>query len=111
MTRDESYLIDIYRYAQEAVEIVEDMNADDFEINRQAQYAVLYTITVIGEAVKRLSPEFRASHSTIAWKQIAGMRDKLIHDYRETDVPLVWGVLHKSLPELMKLIEPLLPKQ
>lgn len=89
MNRDESYLLDIYRYAQEAEELVEGFDVEEFELNRQAQYAILYTITVIGEAVKRLSPEFRANHSAIAWKQIAGMRDKLIHDYREVDIPLV----------------------
>jgi len=111
MNREESYLLDVYNYAQEAKQMSEGMDIEDFKLDKQAQYAVLYAITIIGEAVKRLSPEFRAKHSEIAWKQVAGMRDKLIHDYRETDVSLVWAALHSDIPELIDYIEPLLRKQ
>ena len=110
MNRDESYLLDIARFAQEAQELVEGMDAETFAMDRKAQLAVLYEITILGEAVKRLSPEFRRQHPAVAWKQIAGMRDKVIHDYREVNIPRVWQTLQTNIPELLKYIEPLLPK-
>lgn len=110
MNRDASYLLDIYRYAEEAQSLVAGMNAEAFELDRRTQLATLYTITVLGEAVKRLSPEFRNQHTTIAWRQIAGMRDKLIHDYRDVNISRLWIVLQVNIPELIEYIQPLLPK-
>jgi uncharacterized protein with HEPN domain len=111
MNRDESYLLDISRFAQEAQDLVSGMDAEEFAMDRKAQLAVLYDITVLGEAVKKLSPEFRQQHSAVAWKQIAGMRDKLIHDYRNVNIPRVWQVLQINIPELLEYIQPLLPKE
>ena len=60
---------------------MDGLTLDGFATDLKTQSAVLYPITILGEAVKRLSPEFRAQHSAIDWRAIAGMRDKLIHDY------------------------------
>jgi uncharacterized protein with HEPN domain len=65
---------------------------------------------VIGEAVKRLSPEFRAAHSEAPWRLIAGTRDKLIHFYEGVDLEEVWKMMTSDLPELIRLIEPLAPE-
>jgi len=62
-------------------------------------------LTVIGEAVKRLSKEFRASHSEIPWTLIAGMRDNLIHGYDLTDWDEVWKTAEKDVPDLLDKIE------
>ncbi|WP_322743710.1 HepT-like ribonuclease domain-containing protein [Vasconcelosia minhoensis] len=64
---------------------------------------------MVGEAVKRLSPELRQQHSEIPWSAIAGMRDKLIHDYDEVDVQRVWLTLQRSIPAFVQAIQPLLP--
>ena len=66
---------------------------------------------IMGEAVKRLSADFRADHPEIPWVLIAGMRDKLIHGYDIVDLDRVWKTTEKDVPELLSLIEPLLPKQ
>lgn len=63
---------------------------------------------IIGEATKRVSTEFRASHPEIPWKEMAGMRDVLIHDYRDVDIPNVWTAVTESIPALLEALEPLL---
>ena len=66
---------------------------------------------VIGEAVKRLSQDFRTRHPEIPWTLIAGMRDKLIHGYDIVDLDEVWKTADADVPDLLSLLEPLLPKQ
>ena len=61
------------------------MSKTSFVSDKRTHLAVLYEITVTGEIVKRLSSEFRQNHPEIPWKQIAGMRDKLVHDYNKVD--------------------------
>ena len=67
--------------------------------------AVLYQLTVIGEAVKRLSKEFRANHPEIPWSLIAGLRDNLIHGYDLTDWDEVWKTVKTDIPDLLEKIE------
>ncbi|WNM57322.1 HepT-like ribonuclease domain-containing protein [Candidatus Nitrospira allomarina] len=68
--------------------------------DRKTQDAVIRNLEIIGEAVKHMSASLKATHNTIAWKQIAGMRDRLIHDYFGVDLNLVWDVVASELPQL-----------
>ena len=86
------------------------MTETDFYSDERTQLAVLYEITIIGEVVKRLSPDFRQSHPDIQWRQIAGMRDRLVHDYDEVNLNLVWQVIENFISELLDYITPLLPR-
>ena len=81
---------------------------DAFLANPQAQDAVIRNLEIIGEAVKHLSPELRQQHPDIPWKQIAGMRDEMIHEYFGVDVHIVWKVVERHLPTLRQTIESLL---
>jgi uncharacterized protein with HEPN domain len=111
MNRDLSYLLDLAKFAQTILQLTENMSESEFEEDRKTQLAVLYEITVIGEVVKRLSPEFRSNHPSIVWKQIAGMRDKLVHDYDEVKISVIWQVVENNIPELLDYITPLLPHE
>ncbi|MGA2092306.1 MAG: DUF86 domain-containing protein [Sedimentisphaerales bacterium] len=62
------------------------------------------SIEIIGEAARKVPDDFRARHSDIDWKRIAGMRDKLIHDYFGVDYTIVWDVAINKLPELKQKI-------
>ena len=65
----------------------------------------------MGEATKRISLEFRQVNSQIPWREIAGIRDKLIHDYDNVKLDVVWDVVHRDIPELLQQIKLLLPKK
>ncbi|MGD1860181.1 MAG: DUF86 domain-containing protein [Leptolyngbyaceae cyanobacterium] len=109
MNRDPFYLLDIYQYGQDAVEFVKRLDAASFTTDVVTQRAVIYSITIMGEATKKLSAELRARNPHIPWRQIAGMRDKCVHDYRQIDTVFVWQVTQTSIPALLQAIEPLLP--
>ncbi len=72
-----------------------------FEAERKTRSAVLYEIVLIGEGVKRLSLEFRERHPEIPWKQIAGMRDRVVHSFDEVDLGVAWSVCQIHAPSLI----------
>lgn len=78
---------------------------DSFFIDRKTQDAVIRNLEIIGEAVKSLPKEFTSRHESIPWKNIAGMRDQLIHHYFGVNLKLVWGVVENRLEELDKVIQ------
>jgi uncharacterized protein with HEPN domain len=71
----------------------------------KTQDAIVRNIEIIGEATKNLSAYFRNQYPAIPWKNLARMRDKLIHDYFGVNLDIVWGVLKEDIPELIKEIE------
>jgi uncharacterized protein with HEPN domain len=75
----------------------------------KTQSAILNQLLVIGEAVKRLSEDFRARHPEIPWARIAGMRDKLIHQYDAVDLDEVWKTVTADISPLIAFLEPLVP--
>lgn len=68
-------------------------------------------IEIMGEATKRLSDEFRNRHPDIPWRQMAGMRDILIHAYDHVDIEEVWRTATDSIPPLIRQIEQLIASQ
>ncbi len=81
---------------------------DAFFEQRIRQDATLRKLEVIGQAVKNLSDDSKSRQPQIPWKQIAGMRDKVIHDYFGVNLEIVWAVVEKDLPQLMSAIRDLL---
>jgi uncharacterized protein with HEPN domain len=79
-----------------------------FHKNRSLQDAVIRRLEIIGEAVKNLPLSFRSKHEDIPWKQIAGMRDILIHEYFDVDLFLTWKVVKKELPLIKKKLSAIL---
>lgn len=65
---------------------------------------------MMGEAIKRLSGEFR-QHPEVPWDDVAGMRDIIAHQYDRLDLNIVWQVIQRNIPELLTMITPLLPSQ
>lgn len=69
------------------------------------QRATIRSFEIIGEAVKNLSHDFKEDNPQISWKEIAGMRDKLIHHYFGVDWDIVWEVINTRIPELERIVE------
>jgi len=111
MQQDPSYLLDIAKLCQAILRLTANMTEAEFQQDERTQLAILYEITILGEVVKRLSTEFRSQHSTIEWRRIAGMRDRLVHNYDEVKLDLVWEVVKTNIPELLEYITPLLPSK
>ena len=87
---------------------MQEVSEEEFFGNREKQYAVLRALEIIGEATKNLSGELKAKSPEVDWKNIAGMRDKLIHSYFGVNLPLVWETVKKDLPQLKKQTQKIL---
>ncbi len=111
MWRDEATLLDIAQAARRIVSFVRGVDEASFAANAEKHWAVVAQLLIIGEAVTRLSNEFRSSHPEIAWAKIAGMRNRLIHGYDKIRWDLVWRTATEAVPQLLKQIEPLLPTE
>ncbi len=109
MSRDLPYLLDIWQAAQKIAALTQGISKDAFTQDEMRHAAVIYQLIVVGEATKRISGEFREQHPAIPWKQMAGMRDVLIHSYNDVDLELVWEAATRSIPALINQLEPLLP--
>lgn len=81
-----------------------NMTEEEFRNREETQDAVMRRIEVIGEAAKRLTPEFKALHTEVPWREIGGMRDVLIHDYFGVNMERVWETANKDLPQLKEQI-------
>jgi uncharacterized protein with HEPN domain len=111
MNPDEATLLDIARSARLVLEFKEGIDKAGFLDDIKTQSAVLHQLLVMGEAVKRLSGEYRSDHAEIPWNLIAGMRDKLIHGYDIVDLAEVWNTASQDVPNRLTWLEPRLPQQ
>ena len=88
------------------IETYTDSGKDEFMRSDLIQDAVIRNLEIIGEATKRVSQEIKEQHQEIPWRQMAGLRDVLIHDYMGISLKIVWNVVQNELPQLkIKIIE------
>jgi uncharacterized protein with HEPN domain len=98
-------------HIRDAINDIEEyalVGRDVFMADRMRQDAVIRKLEIIGEAVKKLTDPTKQRHPEIPWKQIAGMRDRLTHDYFGVDLMLVWRVVERDLRALRTAVEGLL---
>jgi len=98
-------------HIREAIQRIRSYTADGWEAfsrNTMAQDAVVRNFQVIGEATKQISEATRQRHPDIPWRQIAGFRDVLIHDYMGVNLRRVWNVIDQHLPQLEEAVDELL---
>lgn len=106
MKDERTYLL----HAIAAIDAIQSYTVDGreaFFTDGKTQDAVIRNIEIIGQAVKGISDDTHALDTTVPWRQIAGMRDKLIHEYFGVDLALVWDVVERELPGLRPRLESL----
>ncbi len=109
MRDDAAYLLDMLLAAQDAEEFASGLTFRQFDQDRLRQHAIIKAIEIIGEAAASVSRETREHHPAIPWREIVGMRNRLVHAYFEVDVERVWETVQRDIPQLISLIEPLAP--
>jgi uncharacterized protein with HEPN domain len=111
MPHDDRVYLQHIRDASERIgEYVKGMDEAAFKKNLLVQDAVIRQIEIMGEATKRLSSRTKELQPDIPWRDIAGMRDKLIHDYFGVDIERVWLTVTDDLPEFASQISALLSR-
>lgn len=111
MSRDDAAILDILKAANLALAFTGKLDKAAFLADLKTQSAILHQLLVLGEAVKRLSDAFCAQYPGVAWSQIAGMRNILIHQYDHVDLDEVWQTVSADVPTLIALLEPLAPRE
>jgi uncharacterized protein with HEPN domain len=94
------YLRHVLVEADYLVEHSEGLSYDVFAADETLRRAFVRSLEIIGEAAKHVSEDFRTQHPSVEWRAMAGMRDRLIHDYFGVDYELVWDVVQRRVPEL-----------
>ncbi len=85
-----------------------DLNKEDFLSDEVLKRAITRSLEIIGEATKKIPADFKVKWSSIQWKNMAGMRNRLIHDYIGVNYSIVWDVVRNKIPQLLDQIEDLL---
>jgi uncharacterized protein with HEPN domain len=100
MRRDEELLQDILEATERIGAWIKGVGKDQFNTNELLQSAVVHKLTVIGEAARKLAPDFATRHSDIPWADIVGFRNILVHAYFGIDWEVVWTIVSERLPQL-----------
>lgn len=88
-----------------------DTTKDDFLADETLKRAVIRSLEIIGEATKKIPADFKVKWGSVNWKNMAGMRDRLIHDYMGVNYSIVWDVIKNKIPELHIQIKEVIEKE
>ena len=102
------YVVDIIDAIEKIESFVKGINFAAFEKDTKTTFAVIRAFEIMGEAVKKIPSSVRNKHKNIPWKEMAGMRDKLIHEYFGIKSRVVWKTIKEDLPKVKPHLQMLL---
>ena len=109
MRHDDSYLIDMLQAARRAVAFAADLTYPQLQDSDLHQNAIVKVLEIIGEAASRITTGTHRAYPHIPWRQIIGLRNRVVHDYFDVDLTLIWQIVHEDIPILIDQPQDLLP--
>lgn len=106
---DAAYLWDMLQSAKGIVSAVGDLTFEQYLHDDNIRLSVERRIEIIGEAARHVSESFQKEHPEIAWRPIIAQRHIVAHEYDDVDHEIIWGVIKKHVPDLIIMLEPLVP--
>ena len=92
-------------HAREAVKMIEGKGRTDLDCERILELALIRLVEIIGEAAARVNPETQKRYSSIPWKEVIGIRNRLVHGYDSVDLDVLWDTIELDLPPLITTLE------
>ena len=106
--RDPDYLEDILEAVQRILTYSQDLHHEDFLKDQKTQDAVIRNLEVIGEATKNISANLKQQYPQLPWREMAAVRDRLIHHYFGVNIEIVWEIVQQDLPQILPQLVQLL---
>jgi len=100
----QDYLVDILDACEKITAFIKGMTEGQFQADDKTQFAVVRGLEIIGEAAKKIPGTSRAKYPQVPWREIAGMRDKLVHDYIGVNARVVWKTATQDVPRIAELL-------
>lgn len=102
------YIEDILNSILKIEQFIDELTFEDFKSDDKTVFAVIRALEIIGEAAKKIPQPLKDKYPQIPWREISGMRDKLIHGYFGVDLKVVWDTIKIDIPDLKPLINKML---
>ena len=110
-SRDRIIIQKIVGYIDDVEKYVDGIEARDFLDDKKTITACAFTVSQIGELVKEITDETIEKYPNIPWNSIKGMRNRIVHDYENVDLSVLWGTIMESLPELKNELKDIILKE
>ncbi len=104
-SKDRIIIQKIIGYINDIESYIDGLKAKEFLGDKKTITACAFSVSQIGELVKEIDEETMEKYKTIPWKSIKGMRNRIVHDYENVDLSVLWGTIKESLPELKEQLE------